>query len=363
MSRLVNHTKEVRMKALLLTLTLAAVAAPALGEVTLYGREDFRGRSITINDEARNLERAGFADRASSAVVRGSSYEFCDERGFRGRCVMLAPGRYPTLAAMGMNDAVASLRRVAAPPPASAEITLFEREGFRGQSLSVHEPVRNLRRENFGDRASSAIVRGGRFEICDRRGFEGRCMVLRPGQYPSLAAMGMDDAVTSVRPVTRQTRIEERRFAPPPPVAYDYRRRHDERLFEADVVAVRAVYGRPEQRCWVERDAVVGGEANVGGAIAGAIIGGILGHQVGSGRGNDAATAAGAVAGAAIGSNYGGTTFSRDVQRCSRDRVSGPPEYWDVTYRFRGVDRFVQMTRPPGRTITVNADGEPRAAS
>lgn len=351
------------MKAFLLTLTLAAVAVPALGEVTLYGREDFRGRSIVIRDQIRNLEREGFADRASSAVVRGGSYEFCDARAFEGSCVVLAPGRYPTLAAMGMNDAIVSLRPVAAPPRGAAEITLFGREEFRGRSFAANEPIRNLERHQFGDRASSVIVRGGRFEICSERGFEGRCMVLRPGQYPSLAAMGMDDAVTSVRPLTRQARIEERRFAPPPPVAFDYRQRREERLFEAEVVAVRAVYGQREQRCWVEREAVGGGEANVGGAIAGAIIGGILGHQVGSGRGNDAATAAGAVAGAAIGSNYGGTTYSRDVQRCSRSQASGPPEYWDVTYRFRGVDRYVQMTRPPGPTITVNRDGEPRAAS
>ncbi|HET7729450.1 MAG TPA: beta/gamma crystallin-related protein [Usitatibacter sp.] len=363
------------MKAFLLTLTLAAVAVPALGEVTLYGREDFRGRALTIPDQARNLERGGFAGRASSAVVRGSPYELCDDIGFAGRCVVLAPGRYPTLAAMGMDNAVASVRPVAAPPQAAAEITLFGREDFAGRSFVTREPVRNMERNEFGTRASSAIVRGGRFEICDDRGFQGRCMVLRPGQYPSLAAMGMDNAVQSVRPITRQARIEERRFAPPPPVveerrfaapppvAYDYRPRREERLFEAEVVAVRAVYGRAEQRCWVEREAVGGGDANVGGAIAGAIIGGILGHQVGSGRGNDAATAAGAVAGAAIGSNYGGTTYSRDVQRCSRDRVSGPPQFWDVTYRFRGVDRYVQMTRPPGPTITVNADGEPRAAS
>jgi uncharacterized protein YcfJ len=351
------------MKSILLMLTLAATAVPAMGEVTLYGRDDFRGRSITIRDEVRNLERAGFADRASSAVVRGGSYEFCDGRAYEGRCVVLAPGRYPNLAAMGMDDAIGSLRRAAAPAPGRAEITLFEREEFKGRSVVANEPVRNLRRADFGDRASSAIVRGGRFEICEDRQFEGRCMVLRPGQYPSLAAMGMNDAVTSVRPVTRQARVEERRFAPPPPVAHDYRRRREERLFDADVVAVRAVYGRAEQRCWVEREAVGGGDTNVGGAIAGAIIGGILGHQVGSGRGNDAATAAGAVAGAAIGSNYGGTTYSRDVQRCSRSQASGPPEYWDVTYRFRGVDRYVQMTRPPGRTITVNADGEPRAAS
>lgn len=376
------------MKTILLTLALAAVTVPAMGQVILYGEEDYQGRSIAPSDMVRDLGPDGFSGQASSAIVRGASYEFCEAREFRGRCVVLPPGRYPSLAAMGMDNAVASLRlvgthpreiappRAIAPPPREiapprriapprevAEITLFGREDFRGRSFSTHEPVRNLNRQDFGDRASSAIVRGGRFEICDGRGFQGRCLVLRPGQYPSLEAMGMNDAIASVRPVPRQAQLEAPRFAPPPPVAYDYRRRRDERLFEAEVVAVRAVYGRPEQQCWVEREAVSGGDTNVGGAIAGAIIGGILGHQVGSGRGNDAATAAGAVAGAALGSNFGGTTYSRDVQRCSRSQMSGSPQYWDVTYRFRGVDRYVQMTRPPGRTITVNRDGEPRAAS
>jgi uncharacterized protein YcfJ len=247
--------------------------------------------------------------------------------------------------------------------PAAAEITLYGRENFEGRSFSTAQPVRNLESAKFANRASSAIVRGGRYEICDGRGFAGKCVVLRPGQYPSLSAMGMGDAITSVRPVTRNAQVEERRFAPPPPVAYDYRRRRDERLFEAEVVAVRAVYGRPEQRCWIEREQLSGPpqEANIGGAIAGAIIGGILGHQVGSGRGNDAATAGGAVAGAAIGSGQFGNTYGRDVQRCSGPQASGPPQYYDVTYRHRGVDRFVQMTRPPGRTIMVNRDGEPRA--
>ena len=41
-------------------------------------------------------------------------------------------------------------------------------------------------------------------------------------------------------------------------------------------------------------------------------------------------------------------------------QMSGRPEFWDVTYRFRGTDRYVQMARPPGRTITVNSQGEPR---
>ena len=41
----------------------------------------------------------------------------------------------------------------------------------------------------FNDRASSVIVERGQWQVCDDIGFRGYCIVLRPGQYPSLAAM------------------------------------------------------------------------------------------------------------------------------------------------------------------------------
>jgi uncharacterized protein YcfJ len=148
----------------------------------------------------------------------------------------------------------------------------------------------------------------------------------------------------------------------------DYRRRDQERLYEAQVTSARAVVGPGGQRCWIEREEVVQQpQRNVPGAIAGAVIGGILGHQIGNGSGRDLATVGGAVAGAAVGSNvgrngYGNQPQTQDVQRCTSDsgRPNGQPDYWDVTYNFRGIGHRVQMTSQPGRTILVNANGEPR---
>ncbi|HEX5737121.1 MAG TPA: glycine zipper 2TM domain-containing protein [Hydrogenophaga sp.] len=147
----------------------------------------------------------------------------------------------------------------------------------------------------------------------------------------------------------------------------DYRRRDRERLFDTPVTSVRAVMGERGQRCWIEREEVSQprGPANVPGAIAGAVIGGILGHQIGGGSGRDIATAGGAVAGAVVGANVGrsgayGATHTQDVQRCTSDSTRDTPDYWDVTYTFRGIEHRVQMTEPPGRMITVNRDGEPR---
>lgn len=180
--------------------------------------------------------------------------------------------------------------------------------------------------------------------------------------------MGLNDRVSSVRAVNWNARIDDNRYAPAPVArrdGRDYRRRGREQVYEANVTSVRAVVGTPEQRCWVEREQVVQerSDVNVPGAIAGAIIGGILGHQIGGGSGRDIATAGGAVAGGVVGANIGRggqQAQTQDVQRCAN--VPGPvrPDYWDVTYNFRGQEHRVQMTAPPGRTVTVNEQGEPR---
>jgi uncharacterized protein YcfJ len=277
----------------------------------------------------------------------------------------------------GRNSLLVAALLLAAAPAFADEISFYEGESFRGRVFSTDRSVQNLKRTGFNDRASSVIVESGRWEVCEEARFGGNCTLLRRGSYDSLERMGINNRISSVRPVEgrgnrrggrdNDDRYSRREMEPLAEPNYQYRRRANERLVEVPVTSVRAVVGSPEQRCWVEREQVSDGtprgKASVGGAIAGAIIGGILGHQVGSGRGNDVATAGGALAGGAIGSQVGrgsGGTYERDVQRCERvaDRM---PEYWDVTYNYRGLEHRVQMTAPPGRTILVNRDGEPRA--
>jgi uncharacterized protein YcfJ len=262
-------------------------------------------------------------------------------------------------------QAALGIAAIAIATQVAAEITFYEGEGFRGRTFTVDRQVGDLQRLGFNDRASSAVVERGRWEVCEHARFEGRCVVLRRGSYDSLAGMGMDNRISSVRPVEREGRAVVEAPAPLPAPTYEYRQRPRERLFEAPVTSVRAVVGPPQQRCWVERQQIVEdrGSASVPGAVLGAIIGGVLGHQIGSGRGNDAATVGGAVAGAAIGANAGrsdgSAVYGQDVQRCATTS-SGPPQYWDVTYQFKGVEHRVQVQAPPGRTITVNGNGEPR---
>ncbi len=360
-------------------LALAGVAfvTQAAAQVTFYEHEGFQGRSFTTQKQINNFSRYGFNDRASSVAVVGDRWEVCQDVRFKGQCVVLRPGRYPSLAAMGLNDRVSSVRAVSrnariddrryAPAPIAAQIVFYEHEGFQGRSFTTEKEVGDFSRYGFNDRASSVAVLSDRWEVCQDARFMGQCVVLRPGRYPSLAAMGLNDRVSSVRAVSRNARIDDQRYAPAPAAAYDFRRRNNERLYEANVTSVRAVLGIPEQRCWVESQQVVAEQkpANVPGALIGAVIGGILGHQVGDGRGQDIATVGGVVAGAAVGANVGrsgGGQRVQDVQRCENVPSQARPDYWDVTYTFRGQEHRMQMTAPPGPTIIVNEQGEPRVS-
>jgi len=360
-----------------LALVAAMFAVHASAQVTFYEHDNFEGRAFTTQRPVDDFTRLGFNDRASSVVVSGGAWEVCDDAEFRGHCLILRPGSYPSLRAMNMNDRLSSARAIRgerphdegryAPPPLPAQITFFEHDGFHGRSFVAQGNLNDFRRFGFNDRASSVMVLGDRWEVCEDVNFSGRCVILRPGRYPDLGAMGLNNRVSSVRMLRSAAVVDDGRYAPRPVPAYDWRRRPQERLHEAEVTAVNAVYATPQQHCWVEREQVVQeqrGQPNVGGAVIGGILGGILGHQVGGGSGRDIATVGGAVAGAAIGANVGAdrgqVVSSRDVQRCAPAVAQGRPEYWDVTYFFRGVEHHVQATSPPGRTVTVNDEGEPR---
>jgi len=165
---------------------------------------------------------------------------------------------------------------------AAAQVTFYDAEGFRGSAFMVRQTTPNLSPLGFNDRASSAVVERGRWQLCEDSGFRGRCIVLQPGNYPSLGQYDMNNRVSSVRQVGGNEFSYMVVPAPAPAPAYEYRWRPEEKLFEVPVSYVRAVVGPPEQRCWIERQQVVeSSQPNVPGAIIGGILGGVKGALAG----------------------------------------------------------------------------------
>jgi len=190
----------------LLTAAIALVATGVFaGELTLYEGESFQGRSLTLRNDFRDLDRTQFNDRASSLVIRDGVWEVCTDAAFHGRCVTLQPGEYPVLEG-GLDRRISSARQVAdrpgygqAPPqhypgapgyghPGSlAKAVLYEGPDFRGRSFAIERNVvRNLDRTAFNDRAASLRVERGYWIFCSDANFEGDCRTFGPGDYPNL---------------------------------------------------------------------------------------------------------------------------------------------------------------------------------
>ena len=167
-----------------LTLASLLIANQATAQITFYEEQGFAGRSFSTDKRIGNFERNGFNDRASSLVVQRDRWEVCEDAQFRGRCIVLRPGRYASLSAIGLNERVSSVRKVSknaqianyryAPVPvadyernASGQVTFYEHEGFAGRSFTTLEQNANFQRSGFNDRASSVMVLDGRWEVCE----------------------------------------------------------------------------------------------------------------------------------------------------------------------------------------------------
>jgi hypothetical protein len=195
-----------------LGIVLTAFAATAAAqEITLFENENFNGRRISANNSLQNLDSSGFNDRANSVTIRSGSWQLCDDAFYRGHCVTLNPGDYPSLGAMGLDRRVSSVREVGwnagggggggavAVGPGSGAIQLYDGPGFSGRAVSLNQPVDNLDDIRFNDRASSAIVNSGTWQLCADSNFESTCEVFGPGRYPDLG--GVSGRVSSARPI------------------------------------------------------------------------------------------------------------------------------------------------------------------
>ncbi len=195
------------LRALLLVVGLATPAAVVAAEITFYEHDAYRGRSFSSIQTIPNFADIGFNDRASSVIVRSGTWQICSDAFFRGRCVTLSRGEYPTLRSMDLNDLVSSARDMewlgggggGPGGGAGVPVQLFEGRQFDGRGVPVNGTITNFSDIGFNDRAQSMIVRIGLWEACENADFRGTCQTYGPGHYPDLG--GLARRISSIRPV------------------------------------------------------------------------------------------------------------------------------------------------------------------
>src|SRR5688572_26893248 len=83
---------------------------------------------------------------------------------------------------------------------AFADMTLYEHAKFEGGRVTLRGPSADLSGTGYNDKASSIVVRSGRWEVCTDSNFRGSCTVLSRGEYPVLQS-GLNDRISSAREV------------------------------------------------------------------------------------------------------------------------------------------------------------------
>jgi hypothetical protein len=103
----------------LLCVIAMCALAPAAGaaDLTLYTDGNFAGRPLNVVIDLRQLGSMNFDKRASSLVIEKDAWVVCTGEDFTGKCQTLAPGRYPSLRDLGLDDAITSVRRRDAASP------------------------------------------------------------------------------------------------------------------------------------------------------------------------------------------------------------------------------------------------------
>jgi hypothetical protein len=152
-------------------------------------------------------------DRVDSLQVgRGEIWEVCQDKNFRGRCQVFS-GDQADLGRIGWGGMISSLRRLRDEdrrgggrgdfpliPQMRPRLVLFDDVGFRGRSVVVDDMSPTLRA--LGNRARSAKVYGGAWELCDGDRFRGHCETVTDS-LPDLGRIGLRDKVSSARPAGR----------------------------------------------------------------------------------------------------------------------------------------------------------------
>jgi hypothetical protein len=197
--------------AVLATFTHAAFA----GELTLFSDSNFRGQRVTIDRDAANLSDFNFNDRTSSVVIRSGTWLLCEHANFGGRCEEFGPGEYRELP--GFNDTISSVRQLDRGrgrwrdydrdddrggwrgDRGGPDVVMFAGPRFEGPQVELSQDVRSLNDVGFNDRATSLIIREGRWEFCEHADFRGECIVLGPGRYDFLERM--NNRISSIRRV------------------------------------------------------------------------------------------------------------------------------------------------------------------
>lgn len=171
------------------------------GQLALYSDTRFAGDRRVITSAEPDLGRVGFNNRAESLrLSRGQAWEVCSQANYRD-CLVVNTD-WSDLSGLGLSRRISSVRPwgsgggIGPGPIGPMRLVLFDERGYRGRAFTIDRAQSSL--SSFTNRAQSAQVVGGTWEICERPGFGGRCATVT-SNVSDLAVLGLRNRVASAR--------------------------------------------------------------------------------------------------------------------------------------------------------------------
>lgn len=189
------------MKTAISFISMATIALGLVMAPNVYAQNRPQGQAIpdgTYRQSCRDIDvrRTGGQGRVLTARCRTNSGYFNPTSLNLRDCRGEVENRNGNLQCRGGGD-----YRPDRPGYGRTSITLFDREGLGGRSVTLNGQVNDLSGLRFNDAARSLVVEGrGRWEICENANFRGRCVIIG-GEVPSLNRQGLSGHVSSARPV------------------------------------------------------------------------------------------------------------------------------------------------------------------
>ena len=195
---------------------VVSIATAAAAEITIYKQANFSGEALTLRNDSANLKDRGFMNQMLSVDVKSGQWQFCSQPDFKGDCVVLERGRYPTLG-QNLNNRVESIREVTRTADRGRDrddryasrddryaggdgrysdrgrrgpaVELFGAPEFRGPSVTLDRDEDSIFDTGLGRRAASLVIHYGSWEVCSEPRYQGSCSVLEPGSYEALGRL------------------------------------------------------------------------------------------------------------------------------------------------------------------------------
>ena len=91
----------------------------------------------------------------------------------------------------------------------AAEITIYKQPSFSGGDQTFTRDMTTLQGTGVFDQSKSIVVRSGQWQACSQPNFQGDCLVLGRGQYPTLPGQ-LAGRIESLREVSQVADAEDR---------------------------------------------------------------------------------------------------------------------------------------------------------